>query len=313
MADRSSPSSGYDFGAKRQYRRQLYAGVRRSLHGHMADRTCVIMPSIEGDEIEVAMSYGFKQKNIGVIDRNPAIVATLKRRFPLIRTYGVDAATAAGRVARDFGCVDFVNLDLCGPVGAPTRDVLDAWRASGAIGEGRFVAVTMLRGRERDGLLKRLPAGHAVTCGADRPGWSDGTDGKRVQWVSWVLSGLPLSGASTTWDEWCQASHTAFTVDRGVYRSTAGHQTMLWAVFKMHSKACVCDECMLAFRHLIPDGVPFHKALMLKVRLLTKSGLYTIDQIVSASVGEGFRSPPRRSPPRQILEWASSHAEPASA
>ena len=52
MADRRGPEAGYDFGNKRQYRRDIYAQVRRLFEGHMSERTCAIMPSIEGAEIE---------------------------------------------------------------------------------------------------------------------------------------------------------------------------------------------------------------------------------------------------------------------
>jgi hypothetical protein len=48
---------------------------------------------------------------------------------------------------------------------------------------------------------------------------------------------------------WFRSNYSAFLVAHGKYRSTAGNQTLLWGYFKVHSRACMCDECVLAFAH----------------------------------------------------------------
>lgn len=256
---RSAPADGYDFGNKRQYRRNIYRKVRDSFGGHLSEKTCAIMPSIEGDEIDVAMHYGFRQSNICIIDRNSAIVATLKRRYPLVRTYGVSAADAARRIVNDIGPVDFVNLDLCGPIGDSTRETLSAWSEAGAFQDSSknsgVVALTVLRGRERDGLVANL---NAETF---KPKWwgvrrarilrpDEHTDRFRLVWMAKAIEGLDFAkqrrGEMLT-DEWFRARYTAFAIAWGKYRSAAGSQTMLWGYFKVHSRACLCDECLPAF------------------------------------------------------------------
>jgi len=94
MTQRKAPKTGYDFGNKRHYRRDIYAPIAKVLRHHRSSAQIMMMPSIEGDEIEVAMSKGFKQKNIHIVDQNSAIVATLKRRYPYVHTYGVEVRRA---------------------------------------------------------------------------------------------------------------------------------------------------------------------------------------------------------------------------
>lgn len=249
---RRGPSTGYDFAQKRQYRRDIYASVRAAFHGHLSDRRCAILPSSEGDEIESALRAGFKQRHICIIDENPAIVATLRRRYPSVTAIGVTASRAAKRVLDEFGRVDFVNLDLCGPIGKPLWDTLEAWRQHSVVTEGGLMAVTVLRGRERHEfgapvkVTTRRLTGAASTCNlADR-------DMLRLARITAVIGGLPPDaiGKRITALKYLsrEVSLTPFSVRHGTYRSTAGHQTMLWALWKLHSKACLCDECVAAFQ-----------------------------------------------------------------
>lgn len=153
---RSAPVGGYDFGIKRQYRRTVWSAfgnLRRP--GDEA----LLLPSIEGDEIEVALNAGFKQSELHVVDRNPAIVATLKRRFPYINTYGVSVQKIHDRLGHR---LRFANLDLCGCISRALflelRPFIRTLQAEA------YVTVTMLRGRENDkfgrfciGLVNSIP------------------------------------------------------------------------------------------------------------------------------------------------------------
>jgi len=109
-----------------------------------AEARAFLMPSIEGDEIDVAIANGFKEKNLIVCDSNPAIVATLKRRYPLIQTVGIELARLSERV-KDRS-VHVANFDLCGCV---SKSLIDQVRcASVVLGRNSVAAVTVLRGRE---------------------------------------------------------------------------------------------------------------------------------------------------------------------
>lgn len=244
MADRRAPETGYDFGNKRQYRRAIYAAARRCFRNQMSDRTCAILPSIEGDEIEAAIRAGFHQSHIAIIDRNPAIVATLKRRYPLVTSIGVDADRAARRVVEAIGPIDLVNLDLCGPIGRTTYDTIDAWMSAGAIKSRGLLAITVLRGRETGEPFKAAREHNLIAASdVERARIPAGTDLVRTTQLYNRLSGTHVS----TRAEWSRSGYGACVIRSGVYRSTAGSQSMLWILFGLHARACLCDNCLMSF------------------------------------------------------------------
>lgn len=118
---RRGPTDGYDKAIKRDYRRKTYATFRetlKKLHISVASASALLMPSLEGDEIEVALNAGFREYNLHVVDDNPAIVATLKKRYPKINTYGVLVSRAMQRMAHEGIRLDCANFDLTGNVSA---------------------------------------------------------------------------------------------------------------------------------------------------------------------------------------------------
>jgi hypothetical protein len=167
---RRAPSDGYDFSRKRDYRRKVWATFRDVLkrdHISVANANVLLMPSLEGDEIEVAMNAGFRESNLHVVDFEPAIVATLKRRYPRINTYGVSASRAMERLAREGVRIRCANFDFCNQVSMPLQRELEtismfgSWKGEivgadysctgelrGVFEDVAVVAVSQLRGRE---------------------------------------------------------------------------------------------------------------------------------------------------------------------
>lgn len=256
MADRIAPDGGYDFGNKRQYRRNVWNVFSRFCGLNAAGSQAFLMPSIEGDEIEVALSKGFKERNLSICDMNPAIVATLKRKYPHIQTYGVSASRAARRRA-SFGLKwDVANLDLCSCVGNSHYEELMAFALSGAVTCG-IVSVSMLRGRERKDYFEEINIAKNV-------GVCDVTEHLNHNDILWSASDLPqgetdfgriivcskaLSGRTVDYVGSIFDRHNYVYISRwGKYRSTAGSQTMLWACYKIHSAPCICDLCVLSIR-----------------------------------------------------------------
>lgn len=170
---RSAPEAGYDFGRKREYRRQVWATFRdalkrsgRSVKGTQA----LLMPSLEGDEIEVAINAGFRESNLHVVDREPAIVATLKRRYRRIHTYGCTLSRAMERMATEGIRIGCANFDFCSQVSdlfvceLTAASIFGSYdlklvqgkseiqvfcrKLSGVFEDEALVAVTTLRGRE---------------------------------------------------------------------------------------------------------------------------------------------------------------------
>lgn len=114
---RIAPKGGYDFARKRDYRRKVWATFRDTLKSRkipVAEAHALLMPSLEGDEIEVALAAGFRERNLHIVDDEPAIVATLRRRYPKVNTYGVKASRALQRIAKSGVRIQCANLDFCG-------------------------------------------------------------------------------------------------------------------------------------------------------------------------------------------------------
>lgn len=174
---RRGPSGGYDFGLKRDYRRKVWATFRDQLKREfipIPSSHALLMPSLEGDEIETALNAGFKEQHLHIVDKEPAIVATLKRRYPRINTYGVTASRAMERLAQAGIRLRCANFDFCYQVSEPFAQELRriayfghytghlikpsdklplgafylADADHGVFEDVAFVAVTMLRGRE---------------------------------------------------------------------------------------------------------------------------------------------------------------------
>lgn len=151
---RRAPKGGYDFAEKGHYRTRLW----RALAGAMRDplirvprphaANVAMLPSKEGLEIAVAKKHGIVEGNIHAIDYNPAIVATLKRKYRHINTYGVSVGAAFERMARSGTTIHVANLDFCGNLSDKLMSEVRAVLLSGALAPESLVAITLLRGRE---------------------------------------------------------------------------------------------------------------------------------------------------------------------
>lgn len=219
VIDRSAPEAGYDFGNKRQYRRTIWATFRKLCVGSLADSHALLMPSSEGDEIDVALNNGFREYNLHVVDWNPAIVAHLKRRHPLINTYGCLVSKAGERIARSGIKLSVANLDLCNQISAARTVEIETFFRNEPMVDGGAAAFTILRGREqgiyRDA-LKRLLPGHAPQLYAD---------GDLARFLLGACFHCPSSQSGKYW--------MPLLLRDGIYRSTAGNQTMMWVIARV--------------------------------------------------------------------------------
>ena len=266
---RNAPAGGYDFPSKRHYRRNLYRFIKDEMGPRRQAVQFLILPSIEGHEIETAMQYGFYERNLHVVDRNAAIVATLKRRYRELHTYGVSLGDASKRISKAGTLIAFANLDLCGHATGQTLKELTSFQQSEAVQYG-FVAVTVLRGRENNFDLVRqsadyFQAGQQISdeCGdLSREFHSScelipyvpireslkserltDIDFGRVQLIKNTLMGLPdaILGKPFHNLKW----NRVYLARSGKYRSIAGTQSMLWMLFCIHKQPCLCDQCQL--------------------------------------------------------------------
>lgn len=156
MAIRRGPKNGYDVGQKRQYRRNIWAIFRDAFAPDCASAHALLMPSLEGDEIDVALAAGFKEHNLHIVDDNPAIVAVLKRRYPHINTYGVDVVRAIERIAKNGVKLSAANFDFTNPISSKYMDRLEILMSIGAWAPCRTIALTTLKGRETGGMFAAI-------------------------------------------------------------------------------------------------------------------------------------------------------------
>jgi len=262
-----SPRCGYGTDTKKQWRDSLWESLVRHLpkfaYVHDAGvgaglgtvdpprswAKAFVVDTTEGFEIEKALKLGFAEKHIHVCNVNPAIVATLKRRFPSIVTYGVAAEVALRRAHSEGIRFEVISLDLCGPLSLRTLDTLDAARA--VVNGVGSVGLTLMRGREPSNIRMDIPgsgafyrklARHAFRRRAEAREDCLRTDkdfvrvlgpwfrlmvadvwwGDKVEW-----KGEHEVCTSTPEDEWCRVSLMA----GGVYSS--GAVTMMWLCFAL--------------------------------------------------------------------------------
>lgn len=223
---RSAPNVGYRGDRKNRWRREVWNAFTRYSRG---SGEVVLMPSIEGDEIEMAKDKGFVTSRMHIIDKNPAIVATLKRRYANINTYGVTVGRAfTDRINVEIQCA---NLDFCGCLGKPLLDELEQVYTSNVWGEQSCVAVTMLRGRESCGVFGVLGYKTSATEPFQKQLMNQAPIQHEADWS--ILTPVDRNRLEMV-GVWLGAK---MIVRAGTYLSTNNNHTMLWAVFSLRSSA----------------------------------------------------------------------------
>ena len=140
-------SIDYDFGNKRQYRRAVWNMFSQAVGpGRASETRALLMPGISGDEIAYALAKGFRLGNLVALDKNPAVAATIRRRWPgLGDVIGLPVSRAYERLSKPVYCA---NLDLCAPISRSLLDEIAVFARQAPLSGHPVVAVTMLRGRE---------------------------------------------------------------------------------------------------------------------------------------------------------------------
>lgn len=247
---RIAPKEGYRFGNKAQYRRTIWANFRRKLRGQTAQAHAALMPSIEGLEIEVAKQNGFRECHLHVIDSNPAIVATLKRKYPYINTYGVDVRKAIDRIRERGVRLSCANWDFCGPaVSALGQDLMSTCSDPAIYTPENLIAFTAMKGR-------------------DDPNWLAVVEGAWKSQVAWDPSILhcrtgQIAMTARTHFMITTALHCKDRAERhsempggfyiGEYKSSAG-TPMVFVIIHRHRRPCPCAACTDL------ETLPFYRA-----------------------------------------------------
>ena len=144
---------GYDFDEKARYREELWGFIKEYYSPKLYDKKIMIMPSIEGIEIKKALSIGILEENITIVDQNPAIVATLKRKYKKINTRGVDFFNACIRESIKGNRFDVVNFDGCSNINKKFYLTMRNITKTKIVKDRGFLFFTLLYGREIKGEL----------------------------------------------------------------------------------------------------------------------------------------------------------------
>jgi hypothetical protein len=319
MTKRRAPEGGYNFGNKRQYRRDVWGCFRAFVKiedevGQWVVRNCpemfgvyselwervrggeyawtdptslnaLLMPSLEGIELAAAHRLGIRQENIHVVDQNPAIVATITRKHGPCHAHGVTLDKALRRLMDapkgKYPPLDIVNLDLTGCLSTQMIDDIKKLSVKSLRLQRAIVAVTMLRGREQGLWAKcikgleieeldlhpspqesQLMSEHfseaAELCRKVQVRGTElsNSDVRRLRMIASALSFMNSTFGSEIASKANIVRTNYIRILRcGMYRSTAGSQTMLWAVFEVRSVRAI-DAMLIAGKVLIETFGP---------------------------------------------------------
>jgi hypothetical protein len=233
MAKRRAPKGGYAFDAKAEYRKRIWALFKEHCPIPRGLAQCLLMPSLEGLEIDVALAAGFREENLHIVDFNPAIVATLKRRYPLINTYGVTLSRACERIADNGIRIHCANFDLTSNLN--TKSHIELQQVGRSLSRDAVASVTVLRGRETN-FGKALK--HTDVFERWWPHYGEcqllDSDLRRIGILSSLIQYQADKDLSIDVVDPAEMA-LAYMCASGIYKS--GSQTMLWAVARLYSLA----------------------------------------------------------------------------
>lgn len=221
---RKAPKGGYNFHEKKLYRHAVWKQFA-TVVGPLEKAQVLLMPSAEGEEIRVARQYGVNLTRMHLVDANPGIIASLRRRWgPGFHGYGVPLREASKRVAASGVKLSAANFDLTSPIGRPLWEEIQSVDYS-MFAEKSAIAITILRARESgiSGDLKR----EFIELGTRKEGDISPEDTARLMFVQAAL----IAGLGTDWP--------GGTFIPGYTHHYSSSSPMLSIVFL--STAAVCD------------------------------------------------------------------------
>lgn len=148
--NRSAPKGGYDNPKKAEWRSWAWQYMR----GGQTKRVgcgahALLMPSSEGLEIDAAVTAGFCENNLHCVDKNTAIIASLRRKgYKKFQPHGVSFTRAHERLWVNGVSLRAASIDLCQNVTPGLVRTLDHCSSFGVWDYGARVVINVLRGRE---------------------------------------------------------------------------------------------------------------------------------------------------------------------
>ena len=215
----------YDFGNKKQYRRNIWAFVDRHCTKPIVDRKVLYLDTAKGGETLFLLNKGYKAENLFIVnfDENELLklgdlLQSLKVGHINLCPMSIEHAVIVMSKAGHF--IDVYNFDFMSNI---TNDMVrDTLRTTARIiSKDCIVGVNVLRGREAKWFKERRKE--------DNPDWIRELE---------IKSSLSYDIKDDEGEEEC-ITHI-IRQRNGIYKSSAGRQTMMWFVFKV-MKHCVID------------------------------------------------------------------------
>ena len=268
----------YDFGNKRQYRRDVWAFVDRHCRKRIKDRKVMYMDTKEGGETLFLLNKGYRPKNLFVANNNPAQVAQLTKNLKrdcsvAVNTYGIDVGMAMCKVSDQGHYIDAYNLDyMCTVTNSVLYDDL-YMLGNYLLKENHIIAINVLRGRERKGFFTDYEVGSKEERTADsirsfeikrlltvlvhQEGMSDDEKTR-------ISLGVTRSGEECTG----QCLNHILAQKEKIYRSNAGSQTMMWFAFNLKKHYDMKKEDLLSHMLDTKEAGDFPWCYCMKYKLL---------------------------------------------
>jgi hypothetical protein len=242
----------YDFGNKRHYRRNIYAFVDRHCDKTVKERKVLYIDTKEGGETLFLLNKGYRPENLYVANTNPGEVAqltkNLKKDFGVrVNTFGIEMGDALARLGDKGVYIDVYNFDYTCNVSSPTVEQDLYILAAHVLIDKHIVCVNVLRGREKNFFKKYKH-------------WNMKNDVIRSNTIKSNITGLikedymPDIKTKEVFHITADNKYPAVNMycyshilrqARGIYRSTAGNQTMMWTALKVQKHCEVSVEDMI--------------------------------------------------------------------
>lgn len=147
-----APKTGYATDEKAKYREDVWSALGPIALEIMTDPRayCLIMPSREGLEIDVAVKHGIPPEKIVCVDQSAAVIATSswRKKWPQCRFFASKVSEIGAKLKKNNMRLAAANLDLCGNFSDETISEIDGFLLSAPTCKTYALAVTMMRGRE---------------------------------------------------------------------------------------------------------------------------------------------------------------------
>lgn len=165
---RRSPKNGYDNEQKNIYRHDVWEILSKECKRALMDsRAKVLMlPSKEGIEIDVAISYGIEPNQIIAIDENPALIAVSdwRKKHPEVKYFGCKVSEVHKKIKQKNWYLAAANLDFCNNFSTELIHEVNTFLKYVPRTKDFSFFVTFGKGREGSALLMLLKELEAPDC-----------------------------------------------------------------------------------------------------------------------------------------------------